>query len=384
MNENTVSSKQIQSIIMMFILGTTLILGVNNQANQDSWISIALAVIMILPMFFVYTAILRLYPGKNLFDIIIEVFGKIAGKIICLTYVLYALHLGSLILRDNSEFIHIVNMPETPQAFTLFFMILLSILTVSIGVINLGRIAKFTFPLVAAAILLTSVMDVGRMDFSNILPVMNTDIPTLLTSSFALFSFPFGEAVLCMVLFSYFNPKDNLKDNPKKIYFKGLVITASLLIIACLRNLFVLGTPTINLLYFPSYMAASVISVGEFFNRVEVLISANLLLATFIKANVCLFASAMGLAKIFNIENYRAMVAPCGLIMVTLSVLTVSNITELFGLIKYYPVYSLPFQVILPIAILVGAVIQKKKKSSKPSSPEQSIAPTQSENSTQN
>ena len=87
MVENPLNKKQIQALIIMFIFGTTLVLGVNTRANQDSWIAIAIAVVLILPMVIIYGKILSLYPGKNLFDILIEVFGKLFGKTVCSLYI---------------------------------------------------------------------------------------------------------------------------------------------------------------------------------------------------------------------------------------------------------------------------------------------------------
>ncbi len=367
MVENALNKKQIQALIIMFIFGTTLVLGVNTRANQDSWIAIAIAVVLILPMVIIYGKILSLYPGKNLFDILIEVFGKLFGKTVCSLYIFYSIHLGSMVLRNCSEFIKIQNMQETPMILTSCFMIMLSIYTASVGIINVGRLSKVTFKIVALFVILITILNIPNMDFTNILPILNTEPKVLMKSSFEIFAFPFGETVLIMALFS----EVNKKENPTHIYLKSILISALLLITANLRNLFVLGTKTIDLVYFTSYFSTSVISVGEFFTRFEVIIAINFLTASFVKLSVCVLVSCIGLSKLLNIDNYRVTAVPCGLIVLTMSTKLYSNTAQMFDFIKTYPYYAFPFEVLFPIIIYITAKIKQKKNSTKPAKPQE-------------
>ena len=358
MNNKQISGRQMQYVIIMFLLGSALIVGGTSKAKQDSWISILIAFIMVLPMIFVYDTILRKYPGDNIFDILIKVFGRITGKIICLLFVWFTIHLGSLVLDTFSQFIHLVNLPETPKVITTTAIILLSIWIVHSGVESVGRVAKSTFPILASSVLLTILTSLKDMNFNNIKPVLSTDWKALLNSSFAVFSLPLCELSIIMALFSYVTPKER----PKKIYIKGLSIAVLFLVMANLRNLFVLGVPSENHFYFPSYQAVSITSIGDFFTRFEVLIGANLLLACFIKVCVCLFASSIGLAKVFNIKEYQTMVAPCGLMMILLSSIAFDNTKEMFKFMDIFKIYTIPFEVLLPLIVLLAVQIKTRKK----------------------
>jgi spore germination protein KB len=358
LSSKQITGKQMQAIIIMHILGSSFVLGATSKTKQDTWITLILGGAMALPMIFVYCALIRKYPGKNLFEIIIVLFGKIIGKAVCILYVWYALHLSSMVLRTFTEFIHILNMPETPEIVIACFMVLLAVWAATSGVENIGRVAKFSFLILLSFIMVTLLISYKDMNFNNLKPVMSTDFGTLLGASYTAFSLPFGELIVFLTIF----PCVKSKSSPKKIYIKALIFSTVLLVLAHLRNLLVLGVTSVGMYVFPSYQAVSVMSVGEFFTRMEVLIGSIVLLAGFIKICVFLFTSSVGLAKVFNLKDYKKMTAPCGLIIVLLSRIDFENAPGIIKWTLYHPIYVLPFQVILPIILLITALIKAPKK----------------------
>src|SRR5690242_10017867 len=105
MNKEIITSQQGISIIVLFEIGSAIVLSPGSEAKQDVWITILLASLLSFPVILMYSRLLSIFPGKDLFDILNEVLGKILGKIIALTYVWYVFHLGALIIRNFSEFI---------------------------------------------------------------------------------------------------------------------------------------------------------------------------------------------------------------------------------------------------------------------------------------
>jgi spore germination protein KB len=249
-------------------------------------------------------------------------------------------------------------MPGTPEIAISSFTILLMIWGVNSGPENMARIAKFTYPVLATLIIITVLVSYKDLNFNNLKPVLSTDFGTLLNASFTIFSLPFGELIVVLTIFPFVKSKSS----PKNIFIKGLILSVTYLLVAHLRNLLVLGVTTAGMYVFPSYQAVSIISVGEFFTRMEVLIGAGVLLAGFTKMCVLLFTSSVGLAKTFNLKAYKRMTAPCGLIIVLLSRIDFKNAPDMLKWLLYHPIYVLPFQVILPIILLITALIKAPKK----------------------
>ena len=366
MTNRVITGKQTQSIFIMFWLGSIVVSGINPEAKQDTWVSILLAGVLILPLMALYVRIIHLYPGLNLFDILFKVFGKIFGRILSLLIIFYAIQLGSMVMKVFSEFIDIVNMPETPELLTIVFITLFSIWSVKSGAENIGRLAKFTYLILFVSITLTFIIGLKDMKLDNLKPFMQADFKSLLSAAYTFDVLPLGEMVLLLAFFS----SVSAKASASKIYVKSLISMTILYLVVTLRNVMILGVPMALMVDFPSYSSVSVISVGDFFSRVEVLTGINLILAGFIKVCVCLYAASVGLTKVLSIQNQKSTVAPCALLIATLSEMAFSNSTEMLEFIKVYRIYVIPFQIIIPLMIWIGAEIQTKLNSSKPNSPE--------------
>jgi spore germination protein KB len=297
-------------------------------------------------------------------------FGKILGKIICGLYVWYAIHLCAMVIRTFTEFIHILNMPETPIIAIISFIILLTIWGVRSGPENMGRVARVTFPILSGFVVLTFLIGIKDMDFKTLQPMLSVDTKAILAGSYTTFSVPFSELIVCLPLFSSLKPKAN----PKKVFVKGLVMALVFLLIALLRNMLLLGIPSSKMYYFASYSAISIVSIGEFFTRIEVLIGINVILAGFTKMCVLLFTASAGLAKICNQKDSKTFAVPCGLIVVVLATSQYENAPDIFKWIDYLRFYNMPFHVILPVLIWIVAIIKSKVKKQdtqpKPETPE--------------
>ena len=362
MQKNVISSKQAIYILIMFLLGNSLMYS-GSKAKQDTWIAILIALFLFAPMLMAYARIVSLYPGQGLYEIIMDVFGKIFGRVIILLYVFYAIHLGAMLMRNFASFIQVVAMPETPLVVALVFLFAFSVWMIKSGVETLGRWARFALPVVVVSVLMTLLVSIRSMDFTNIEPVAGTSFSLLMGSSFTIFSFPFAETILFTVLFS----SVKAGSNSYKIYIVGTLIASTIIITAALRNILVMGFPSLDMYYFSSYATVSVISLGDFFTRIEVLIGLAFLLDLFVKLCVCMFAASMGISKVINVTNYKNLAFPVGLLMITLAAILYANSIQMYDWMEIYKFYALPFQVILPLLILAGAEIKTRLKKLKES-----------------
>ena len=75
-NREIITNSQAVKIMIMFIGGSSLILGTATDCKQDAWIAILIGMAFSLPIIIVYSRIILLFPGKDLFCILENVFGK--------------------------------------------------------------------------------------------------------------------------------------------------------------------------------------------------------------------------------------------------------------------------------------------------------------------
>jgi len=120
----------------------------------------------------------------------------------------------------------------------------------------------------------------------------------------------------------------------------------------------VFGAGAANYLY-STYSLARCISIASIVERIEAISISMWILSGFIKIAVCLYAFVTGSAQILNLKDYRLLTLPSGVIMTALSVLVYENIMEQISFAtKVWPVYSLPFEVGIPLLLLTVSFVR--------------------------
>ena len=352
------SSRQAICIIVMFMFGSSVIMGVSSGAAQDSWICVLLAPFMALPMVLIFARIIKLFPEKDFFEIAEIVLGKIFGKIIIILISWYGLHLCAMVLRNFAEFIGTSYMLETPQLVILITMILVVIYMLYSGAATMGKWCLVMLPIVVFVVILTAVLSAGKIDLTNLMPVMEHSVKTIAGSTYQTFSFPYAETVLFLSLAGAVKRTDS----PYKIYVYAIFIGTAILLLVVLRNILLMGSSVLGVEAFPSYVAVRIISIGDFIARVEGSIAMNLILAGIVKISVCLYAATKGTARLFGIANYRKILFPMGLSAVALSIIIYKSLMEMFAFVPISTFYVIPFQIIIPLLVWIAAEIKVRRE----------------------
>ncbi|OGO78108.1 MAG: spore gernimation protein [Clostridiales bacterium GWB2_37_7] len=360
MRKEIITQKQGIVIMIGFILGSSLVFGGSSEAKQDVWISILVAMLMAVPTFFIYARLLSIFPGKSLFEILDAVFGKVVGKILALPFIWFALYLGSLVIRDFSEFIHHVSPPGTPQFSIGIPIIFLCIWAARAGIEVIGRWTSITFPVAVIFLLIIILLLSPLFEFKNMKPVLYNGFSPVLDAGYLIFTFPFAETVIFMAVLNCLQSKGSVY----KVYYWSLLISGTLILIVAVSNVLALGVANTSIMLFTTFHSVRLISIG-FVERIEAIVSALIIFSGFVKISICLYAASKGIAKVLNINNYKQTVVPVGILMMILSVIIFRNTMEWYEFTtKTYKIYAIPFEIILPLVILIVAEIKillKKK-----------------------
>ncbi|SBW10885.1 putative Spore germination protein (Amino acid permease) [uncultured Eubacteriales bacterium] len=357
MDRETLTTRQAVCINVLFIFGSTAVMGVSSVTEQDSWIAFLLSVAFTIPAVLVYARLLQLFPGKNFFEMVDALFGRIAGKILTALMTWYAIHLCALVLKNFSEFLEICVLPETPQLAIILSMTLVVCYMARSGLETLGKWAIFALPVVSAIVIFTIVFAVNHMDFARILPVGTHDLGTLSAAGYKLFTFPFAESVifLCAVGKMRGNGRPY---SPYRMYLISIFLAGAILLSILLRNVFLLGPAVVADEYFPSYTAAKIINIADLISRLEGSIAMNFIVAGIVKITLCVFAASKGLAHLLELRDYRQLAFPVGLLGAALSANIFENVAQMVAFADAYKIYAIPFQILIPL----GAWLAAEKK----------------------
>jgi len=370
MIEEKISDREGITLSVLFVFGSSLVMGSGGQAKNDSWIAVLLAILFSAPVLFMYARILYRHPGKNLYEILEDIFGKYAGKLLSLVFIWFSFHLGSLVLRNFGEFINTVGLPETPAIVPIIVFSLICVLGVKAGIETLARCSSYFITLVMVFTAVIFFFTIPKIDIENLRPVLSNGLKPVLIGAFAAFTFPFCELVIFMGVF------DCLKTSKSSytVYLKALLFGGLVICFISARNVMVLGVESLGNTYFPSYAAVSRVNIGNFIQRLEVVVAIVFILTGFMKISICLLAAAKGISRLTGIKDYRVLVTPVALLMVNFAYIIYDSIMEMFEWAEdIWPYYAFPFQVIFPFfifaAVEIKAWLQGRKKKAKEEAP---------------
>lgn len=348
------NDKEAICISTLFIMGSSLIMGISGEAKNDAWLSAIIGILFSVPIILIYSRIVSLFQGKDLFEILEMVFGKYIGKFTALLYIGYAFLLGALVIRNFGEFVDTLGMPETPMFVMNLCMGLVCIIAVRLGVETIGRTCAYFIPIVFAVLVFIQILVIPQINLSYIKPMLYNGFLPVLEAGYFAFTFPFAETVILISLF--FTLKT--KKSARKVYLWGLSLAGLTITVLTIRNVLVLGK-SIEIYYFPSYIVASDISVGNILQRLEVSVVFVFIVAAFVKASICLFAVCRGVQKLFNLSDYKSVTIQLGLLMIYFSYTIFHSIMDMRDWLEVYSYFAIPFQILIPIVLWIIAEIRK-------------------------
>ncbi|WBW99145.1 GerAB/ArcD/ProY family transporter [Oceanirhabdus sp. W0125-5] len=359
MKKEVISDRQGISLMVLFIIGTSIIYASGIKAKQDMWIAIILSLIAAFPLAMMYVRLHSLFPGKTLFDICELCFGKFTGKIITVLYVWFIFHTGVSVILNLNVFITTVSLFNTPPIVPLTCILLLCAWSVKEGIEVLGRWSSLFVIVLVTFIISTALFLVPQIKINNILPILNNGMNPVLKGAFGTYAFPFTQIIVFTVAFSNFETKKS----PFNIYYKSMLIGGFLILLISLMNIMVLGIDAASRVYYPSHASALRVDIGELIQRVEIIISAGFVIGAFVKGSIYLLATCKGISKLFDCRDYRFIVIPVALLMISLSNYTYYGIMDYFyWILELWTVYyALPFQMVAPVIIWIFAEIKHKR-----------------------
>jgi spore germination protein KB len=353
---------QLFILIFIFEIGSAAVVSTGNDAKQDAWIAIGVAMVCGLGIGFLYSFILSRAPGKNLFEIFQLCLGKWLGGALTILYILYFIYIASRVLRDFCELITSVIFEETPIEFISITMVIVIVYMLYLGLEVMGRTSEIFIPYIFSFIIIIgiAVFISGEMEFYNLFPVLGDGIKPVLKAVFPqLLTFPFGEIIAFMLIIPY---TTEFKKSRKTILL-AIVASGLILIYNAVLQITTLGVQTRARTNFPLLSSAREIALLDFIERVDLIVVFIVMFGIIVKVSVFFYGALKGL-ELLSKRPYRMHVVPLGTIIAFLSVKISDNFSEHIeeGLIVVPLMLHIPFQFILPLMLLPILLWKTRKK----------------------
>ncbi|MDD9267423.1 endospore germination permease [Paenibacillus sp. GCM10023248] len=356
-----ISVNQFAVIVMIFTIGTTILVipsGLAADAKQDAWLGALLGVCMNVGVVALYTKVGSCFPNMTLTAYNEHLFGKWLGKLFSLGFIFFAFVGATTVLFYMGNFVTTQVMPDTPiQAINLLFALVV-VMGVRLGLETIVRAAEIFFPWIIILFTVLVACLLPEIQAEKLQPVFSSGGSSLIKAALEVAgtsSLPF------IVLFMIFPAHVNQDGKIKKAYLLATVFGGLCFVAITFLCIAVLGTKLTERLMYPSYVLAKEINIGNFFERVEILIAGIWFLTVYFKTTFYFYAFVMGLAQILNIEDYRPLTMPLGMILVVYSLVVYPNVAYMskFDTQSFIP-YVLTAGGLYPLLILITAGIRKK------------------------
>ena len=360
MEKGKISAVQLGILMYPTILATAIlampeIMAVH--ARSDLWISPVWASLLGFLAVFLAIRLHALFPNETVIQYSQRIAGKIAGRALGLLFLLFYLHVNSVIVREYAEFLNGVFLAQTPMIVVISSLVLLCSFAVRGGIEVIGRSAQFFFPFFIFPLLLMTLALIPDYKPANVLPFLEKGVMPSLKGAVAPAGW-FSE----MFMIAFFLPF--VKDRKKvgKWAMLSVIITMLTMMITNLVTLFILGNETSSMLY-PVMTVAQYVSIADFFENMESVVMAVWVMGAFVKVSAFYYVTVLGTAQWLQLSDSRPITFPIGLLTVLFAFWGLPNagaMVEFLG--KPAPFYLLSLQVVIPALLLMIALIRRRWK----------------------
>lgn len=309
--------------------------------------------------FYFIAALLKKYPGKNLFEIAEIITGQIIGKVFGVIFFLFFLTTTSLFLRQFTESFIIAILPRTPiSVLSLFFLILLIYATL-LGIEAISRVAWFFGPYLLGFFIITIIFSFPTNP-QLLLPIFGKG-PLVILKQAALHLNFFSD----IILLAFVAP---LLEKQKDVFRIGAISLIISTLINALTTAAVIMTfnyVATQRLFFPIYQLTRLISIGEFFQRVEAVFVFLWFFTAAIQMSGLFYGTIVSFSQTFKIRNQRPLVFPLAVLIFALSLVPASMAETIYLdeyiLSNFYAGITFGIPILL---LLISFFVKPKKEAS--------------------
>lgn len=350
MQTQSISAKQGIMVMVLFLLGTTFLMVMGLDAGKDLWLSYLIAFAVSMALMFVCARILSYIPGQDIYGIMDALLGKGWTRVILVFMAVFLFQFASYVMRNFAQFIDVAGLPDVTPIVPFISIGFVAVLAVYAGIENLGRWSELLLPLLALFIIVSALLLTRRMDLDHLRPVLENGWAPVGKGAWAVISFPFAQAVAVLFVLPPFQDKKT----PFKVFPLGLLFGAALVFISSMQDVLVLGVEAARRLHYPSYSTLSIIRIGEFIQRLEIVAATIFTLAVFVKLSVLIMAACKAIAHILGLDDHRFLAFPVALLAINYGTNAFGDSLQ-FTSFTYvvWPYYSSIFQILIPVLIFL-------------------------------
>lgn len=363
MKKETIGANQLFALILLFELGTALVVPVGLESGHAVWLAILLALPGGLVLYLIYIYLYRQFPGMIISEYTRKILGNVIGWPLSLTYIPVLLFNGSRNLHESGELLVASSYDKTPMFIINAMMIIAVIYILYKGIEVFARMAEIYLLIILLMGLVSCflIVTAGLVKLDNLFPLHASDWRNALQSAYLnIWLFPFGEMVCFTVIF----PKVRNARVAKRTGLVAIGLSGLILSFVHAIEISVLGADIYDRATFPIFSTITLVNLANFIQRLDALVLLTLIIGVFFKLSVYCYAAMMVTADLFKVQDSRKLAVPVGIVVLFGAFISSANYPIHMNEGRVVLKYILPyFCAAVPILLFIVHYIRSRFKS---------------------
>ncbi|WP_091068199.1 GerAB/ArcD/ProY family transporter [Paenibacillus sp. NFR01] len=360
MKKEVIGSNQFISMMVLFELGTALVVPIGLESGHAVWLSILLALPGGILLYLIYTDLYSQFPEMIISGYTQKILGKYIGWPLSLLFLPVLMYNGSRNLREAGDLLISASYDKTPIFIINGIMVAAVIYILYMGIEVFARTAEIYFwiIMIMGVISVGVVIIAGLPDLHNLFPIHLREWPEAFRSAYpSIWIFPYGE----LVCFTTILPLFAHKKNAKKAGIFAICLSAFLLSATHAIEMAVLGLDIYSRTTYPMFTTITLVNVANFIQRLDALVILTLIIDVFFKMTVYCYAAVAIAADLFKIKDVRRIVPPVVVVVLFSSFVSAENYPSHMNDGKVFLKYILPVMCAwIPIFLFIVHQIRRK------------------------
>lgn len=358
MQQDKTSTHGAFALLAISIIGDNAIIGFPEGTGRDTWISLIIAFFLSLPLVLMYGRMVNLLPGRNIYQMAQFAFGRAGAVIVSFVFGFYCYALTSVMLFNFSSFINMVSLVRSEFYIIVFLFILAGVYLAYQGTTTIGKWSYLIFSTGSVMLILLLFFASDIMNLRNLLPIFRHDFESIFSSGGKIAVLPLLHTVVTLGVSDSFA----IKKKGTRLYGMGLLSGVLYLLLVFLRICCTLGAEMMNTVVFQNFRSVSLISISDFFERIEGVVIFLYIMAGIAQLALCILSTANSAKTLFHLPSYKTLLIPISVLIFATALKPFQSIIEMFDFLNVYYYASLPFQIIIPLILWAAIEIKLKKE----------------------
>ncbi|MEK4665131.1 endospore germination permease [Priestia sp. FSL H7-0729] len=363
LEKGRIGTRQLSTLTFMLVVGDMMLIYpsvITSYAKQDAWICALIGVPLGMALMALIIKLGSMHPEKNLVQLARSTLGFWPGTLFSCFYLFFFLIGTATHTREVGDFMTSQIFQYTPIRVIILIFVIAIGWAVYHGLETVARTSELLMPIAILFIVILAFCLLPQVDTSNLKPVTDTGVVPIAQGILVSIIYPIGETIPILMILPYVTRSRHL--------MRDMIISAGLgnLILAILVtiSMLVLGPFLTQHNIYASFILSQKISIGGFFERIEVIMASSWLISTYFKAIIYLYAFIVGCAELFKLKQFKMLILPSTLLVYGMANLVAPSLTFIIiTIVPYWVDWDTTLGIILPGILFLIALVKSRRKS---------------------